>query len=257
MDLDPIGFWTGGGVGRTLTRTSSRTARKTRAQGAPEPLRGMGLGHAAKDAVQDLERPQLVSEQGADASRPTATATPPGGAPETKINGKGLLGMLTKLNGKGKKHHQAGSSAAGGGARGIQPPPDTANPERYRNAVKEFNPRLPYVDLLIGLLSIPAATQLRANRRREWLDSSLYTCNTTIAHRFVLSVRDSYDSRVLREAQREDDMLFVDAPKGFDLISHKVKLFFDWAIDNYEFRYLLKTDDDVQICLSTLCGALP
>lgn len=192
-------------------------------------------------------------EQGA--SRPTAT---PGGKTklEPKLNG-GLPARPSssaKLNGKGNKHHQAGSSAARGKLE--NPPFGSSANSPHRNAVKAFNPRLPYVDLLIGLLTIPAATQLRANRRREWLDSSLYTCNTTVAHRFVLSVRDSYDSRLLREAQREDDMLFVDAPKGFDFISHKVKLFFDWAIDNYEFRYLLKADDDVQICLSTLCGAL-
>ena len=44
-------------------------------------------------------------------------------------------------------------------------------------------------------------------------------------------------------------------PTGFNynFISHKVKLFVDWAIDNYAFRYLLKTDDDAEICLASLC----
>ena len=116
---------------------------------------------------------------------------------------------------------------------------------------------LPQVEMIIGLLSVPAARAIRLRRRSSWLTKSRYDCAAGLFdYRFVLSIRESFDGRLLAEARDHEDMLFVDAPAGFDMISHKVKLFVDWAVDNFQFRYLLKADDDSTICLSSLCAEL-
>ncbi|KAL1527993.1 hypothetical protein AB1Y20_009364 [Prymnesium parvum] len=116
--------------------------------------------------------------------------------------------------------------------------------------------RGPQVDLIIGLLSVPAAQPMRQRRRASWLSKALYTCPHFFEYRFILSIRESFDGSILNEAKQYEDLLFVDAPVGFDFISYKVKLFIDWAVDNFHFKYLLKADDDSTICLSSLCTEL-
>ena len=90
--------------------------------------------------------------------------------------------------------------------------------------------QLPRVELLVGLLTVPAAWSIRARRRDSWLGKAHYDCSAGLfEYRFVLSTRESFDSRLLKEAAEHEDILFVDAPVGFDYISYKVKLFVDWA----------------------------
>lgn len=115
---------------------------------------------------------------------------------------------------------------------------------------------LPHVEVLVGVLTVAASTELRSKRRGSWLALSRYACPTLLNYRFIVSTRESHDYRLLDEAREARDIVFVDAPVGFDFISHKVKLFVDWAVDNFRFRYLLKADDDSSICLSTLCAEL-
>lgn len=96
---------------------------------------------------------------------------------------------------------------------------------------------LPQVEILVGLLTVPAARSIRDKRRRLWLNKTQYDCPIAFDYRFILSIRDSFDGRLLNEAQQQEDLLFVDAPAGFDYISYKVKLFVDWAVDNCEDRH--------------------
>lgn len=117
-------------------------------------------------------------------------------------------------------------------------------------------PQLPRVELLVGLLTVPAAAPIRSRRRESWLAKARYDCPSLLEYRFVLSIREPFDGRLLLEATEHKDMLFVDAPAGFDFISHKVKYFVDWAVDNFRFKYLLKADDDSSVCLSGLCAEL-
>ena len=115
--------------------------------------------------------------------------------------------------------------------------------------------------LLIGILSVPAARELRDTQRHGYLQRSRFLCPALIEYRFVLSTLDwsSADTNqsLQQEAQAASDLLFVDAPNGFDFISHKVKLFIDWAVQRRQpFKYLLKTDDDASICLGGLLKEL-
>ena len=86
---------------------------------------------------------------------------------------------------------------------------------------------LPQVEILVGLLTVPGSFAMRARRRASWLGHARYACPTLLDYRFIVSTRDSHDWRLLDEAREQRDLVFVDAPVGFDFISYKVKLFIE------------------------------
>ncbi len=50
----------------------------------------------------------------------------------------------------------------------------------------------------------------------------------------------------------EEDTVGLDAPDGYNELPAKVKSFFRYALENYEFEWLFKCDDDTYLELSRL-----
>ena len=54
----------------------------------------------------------------------------------------------------------------------------------------------------------------------------------------------------------EEDTVGLDAPDGYNELPAKVKSFFRYALENYEFEWLFKCDDDTYLELSRLTSLI-
>lgn len=100
------------------------------------------------------------------------------------------------------------------------------------------------VDILVGICSCTQARDRRDGVRRTWLRQR----EAGIECVFFLGGDNSLTDK------DEEDTVRLDAPDGYNELPAKVFSFFRHALENYEFDWLFKCDDDTYLDLHRLAG---
>lgn len=114
------------------------------------------------------------------------------------------------------------------------------NPAEAYNATQIF--------ALILTTSTSNSTSLRRWQRQTWLSTfSKASTNTySFRHRYLVTQNEFKHIREIG-SEHEDDFIVVDAPDGYWRLTRKVIAGMQYAVHHYQFRFLLKTDDDSYI----------
>lgn len=111
--------------------------------------------------------------------------------------------------------------------------------------------------LIIGIISAPARLDRRDSIRKTWMHACKDKPN--IACRFftdsLSNVDRKWKGKLTEEHSKYKDIEFMSVPRGLNFGLRMLWLI-DWSIDNYDFEYLLRLDDDYLVCLERLVSEL-
>lgn len=117
--------------------------------------------------------------------------------------------------------------------------------------------------LLVIVLSASKFSERRAASRLVWrrnenFDGELRMKNF---YKYIFVCGKSRNrvvaQRLLREQEAEADIVQADVSDAYVALTEKVLWSMRWALSNFQFRYLLKTDDDVFVDLAKLFVQVP
>jgi hypothetical protein len=114
-------------------------------------------------------------------------------------------------------------------------------PRTARMPVEKILPKKPYKRIVIGIMS----AQKFADRRKRCLET--WAVSTAEAET-VFFVGDP----TLQEPVLEGDLLRLPCPDDFKSLPQKIRMFCSWALENRDFQYLFKCDDDTYVSMKRL-----
>lgn len=106
------------------------------------------------------------------------------------------------------------------------------------------------IDLLIIVISKPENYQTRDAIRRTWLSKKIQQIHSSmiIKYFFLLDFNDKLTHSIERENDLFQDIIQVDLPEQYTLVTNRVISIFEWS---FRFcrtaKFLFKTDDDIFI----------
>ncbi|XP_046863715.1 beta-1,3-galactosyltransferase 6-like isoform X3 [Xenia sp. Carnegie-2017] len=113
------------------------------------------------------------------------------------------------------------------------------------------------VFLFLGIVSAP----IRIDRRRAVRETWWKKCqeNEEVACFFVTDAQDNKGLPLLndvlaplhQENSKHNDLIFAESPSGRNL-GRRILWLFQWVNERYDFKYILKLDDDYFICFDKL-----
>jgi hypothetical protein len=111
------------------------------------------------------------------------------------------------------------------------------------------------VTLLIGILSAPSYRNRRDLIRQTWFRLGAEHKGEGWIATFIIGTQELSSSQLAalqEENEQFHDLTFVPMRDAYSALSLKVLLFFKHCLENYDFDYLLKTDDDAFVRPDTL-----
>lgn len=104
----------------------------------------------------------------------------------------------------------------------------------------------PASEILVGICS----SHLHPERRQACRDTWLRKQPKGVASLFFAGKQLHGD--VLEAGSKEDDLMILDAPDSYEALPEKVLTFFQWTLENSQFKWLFKCDDDTYLDLERL-----
>lgn len=101
----------------------------------------------------------------------------------------------------------------------------------------------PQLFLFIGVLSGRGYRHRRLAVREGWANQAQHVAKGTTAIKFILS-EDERTPQVLKEEEQYGDLAFLPEKTNYKSILFKTFFIFQYAAEHFDFRYVLKTDDD-------------
>lgn len=127
---------------------------------------------------------------------------------------------------------------------------DIENPENRLRQGLQSNRK---VLVIVGIISAPSRQDRRESIRQTWM--RVCKGKSKIVCRFFSDSLSTMDRELKRKMTEEQskykDIEFMSVPRGLNFGLRMLWLI-DWSINNYDFEYLLRLDDDYLLCLEML-----
>jgi len=125
----------------------------------------------------------------------------------------------------------------------------------HKQVIKEQQEIKTKIPIFIGILSAQIYFNKRNDKRKTWLQNSKELQNIEFIYKFYIgtqNINTVSKEKLAKEQTDHKDLIFLDLLDAYDRLSIKMMFIFKHALENYNFTFFFKIDDDTYLRLDKL-----